>query len=146
MKTKTYVGKYTETIQKYLFAVGFTWIGGGRDLLEKAPMLYIMWDKKTLCYGASLEVFLEEKDKELSLGELIKKIEELKSAQCQEKTKFKPFDKVLVRDSENQKWRPALFCEYDASNYDPYTCIAPATSYRHAIPYEGNEHLANKKG
>lgn len=54
--------------------------------------------------------------------------------------KFKPFDKVLVRDDEGRTWRANLFSNYwnDGKEYK-YGCIDSAWMY--CIPYEGNEHL-----
>ena len=56
------------------------------------------------------------------------------------KQEFKPFDKVLVKDSIDEKWKISLFSYYDEENqYFPYVCISGR--YVHCIPYEGNEHL-----
>lgn len=50
---------------------------------------------------------------------------------------YKPFDKVLVRDSESDKWRANLFGYIDNDGY--YHCVYANWAY--CIPYEGNEHL-----
>lgn len=51
---------------------------------------------------------------------------------------FKPFDKVLMRDSEHEIWEPALFSgKVGAAFKDTSLSV-----YRYCIPYEGNEHLA----
>lgn len=53
---------------------------------------------------------------------------------------LKPFDKVLVRDSIDEKWRISLFSYYDEEHqYFPYVCISGR--YVRCIPYEGNENL-----
>ena len=53
---------------------------------------------------------------------------------------FKPFDKVLIRDSKEQLWIANYFSLYNEKNKDyPYVCMGG--SYRFCIPYEGNEHL-----
>lgn len=58
------------------------------------------------------------------------------------KQEFKPFDKVLVRDSIDEKWTISLFSYYDEENQDfPYVCISGR--YVRCIPYEGNENLLN---
>lgn len=51
--------------------------------------------------------------------------------------KLQPFDKVLVRDSEDREWRISLF-GYKDNSY--YYCIN-GYSWKQCIPYEGNEHL-----
>lgn len=49
---------------------------------------------------------------------------------------FKPFDKVLVRDSDDKSWIPGFFwCKGDS-----YRVIG-GTFWNHCIHYEGNEHL-----
>lgn len=53
------------------------------------------------------------------------------------KCEFKPFDKVLVRDSESDKWCANLFGYIDKDEY--YHCVY--ANWVYCIPYEGNEHL-----
>lgn len=56
------------------------------------------------------------------------------------KCPFKPFDKVLVRNSEEREWYANSFSHYRGKIKDfPYACMDG--SYRYCIPYEGNEHL-----
>lgn len=56
------------------------------------------------------------------------------------KCQFKPFDKVLIRDSKEQLWIANYFSLYNEKDKDyPYVCMGD--SYRFCIPYEGNEHL-----
>ncbi len=59
---------------------------------------------------------------------------------------FKPFDKVLVRDSVSAFWICDFFSYYhkDQDNDDyPYRCLTSV--YKYCIPYEGNEHLIGTK-
>ncbi len=53
------------------------------------------------------------------------------------KVKFKPFEKVLVRDSKANEWRANLFSHKNING--PYYCVY--ASWNYCIPYEGNEHL-----
>lgn len=53
------------------------------------------------------------------------------------KVELKPFDKVLVRDSESDKWRANLFGYIDKDGY----CRCVYANWVYCIPYEGNEHL-----
>ena len=53
---------------------------------------------------------------------------------------FKPFDKVLVRDSESDKWRANLFCYIDKDGY--YHCVY--VNWAYCIPY--NEETAHLLG
>lgn len=53
------------------------------------------------------------------------------------KYQFKPFDKVLVRDSDEQEWECNLFSHIDEEGL--YYCVS--SWWVQCIPYEGNEHL-----
>jgi len=52
---------------------------------------------------------------------------------------FKPFDKVLVRDTDNDTWQIDLFGWI--SNISNYEYQTMTNCYKQCIPYEGNEHL-----
>ena len=57
------------------------------------------------------------------------------------KSQFKPFEKVLVRDNETEKWRCAFY-----SYFEPYSTYPHVTSngaYAMCIPFEGNERLVD---
>ena len=53
------------------------------------------------------------------------------------KVELKPFDKVLVRDFEDQAWQVSLFSYKDSDSY--YCCNG--CSWNQCIPYIGNESL-----
>lgn len=53
------------------------------------------------------------------------------------KSKVKPFDRVLVRDSKSDNWRANLFGYIGKDGY--YHCVYANWAY--CIPYIGNEHL-----
>lgn len=55
-------------------------------------------------------------------------------------TTLKPFDKVLVRDENFQKWNISFFSYYDEKQTYKYHCINDGM-YLQCIPYKGNEHL-----
>ena len=51
---------------------------------------------------------------------------------------FKPFEKVLVRDSYESKWRASFF-SHIREGYAKY--VTTGLVWKFCIPYEGNEHL-----
>ena len=53
--------------------------------------------------------------------------------------KFKPFDRVLVRDNDMQAWQIALFSNIEGRNFSYITNNGYA--YEQCIPYVGNEDL-----
>nr|DAG71292.1 MAG TPA: hypothetical protein [Caudoviricetes sp.] len=66
--------------------------------------------------------------------------------EAKEQPAFKPFDKVLVRNGDNNKWLPAFFIR-DIEEYAARFNALPihfgrARFFTSCIPFEGNEHLA----
>ena len=55
------------------------------------------------------------------------------------KSQFKPFEKVLVRDAESDKWRCAFYSHFEPSGI--YHYCTTGCVYAMCIPFEGNEHL-----
>ncbi len=58
---------------------------------------------------------------------------------------FKPFDQVLVRDSDTNKWSPEFFSHIDLKGLYKYISITNL-GWEHCIPYKGNEHLLGTTG
>ena len=54
-------------------------------------------------------------------------------------TTLKPFDKVLVRCSDEMCWTPQFFSRFRLKSYFPFECTY--NRWSQCIPYEGNEHL-----
>lgn len=54
-----------------------------------------------------------------------------------QKPELKPFDKVLVRDGDDDEWVCDFFSHIEER--DLYYCVG--TWFKQCIPYEGNEHL-----
>ena len=55
------------------------------------------------------------------------------------KPQFKPFEKVLVRDSELDEWRCTFYSHFNSKGI--YHHITVGSVYAMCIPFEGNEHL-----
>lgn len=54
---------------------------------------------------------------------------------------FKSFDRVLVRDEDQERWQAALYDQYVTCNgHYPHHVIG-GNSFAQCIPYEGHEHL-----
>lgn len=56
-----------------------------------------------------------------------------------QKSQFKPFEKVLVRDNELDEWRCTFYSHFDSKGI--YHHITVGSVYAMCIPFEGNEHL-----
>lgn len=57
------------------------------------------------------------------------------------KHSFKPFDRVLVRDRDDQVWIPNIFVHFKEGEKYQYQCLD--NCYVQCIHYEGNKHLYN---
>lgn len=89
-------------------------------------------EEKDILFGAL-------KGEGLVWNEKTKEVETIK--QSNKELEFKPFDKVLVRDNEEDSWIINLYGEKDTDidTKHPYRCIRGDWSF--CIPYEGNEEL-----
>ena len=58
----------------------------------------------------------------------------------QQEHQFKAFDKVLVRDDDNDEWSVGIYSHYKSDCDYPHFC-AGLTAMRQCIPYEGNQEL-----
>ena len=103
-----------------------------------------------LCYVNDIDVLrlATKEEKELLFNALKEKgliwNDETKEIETIEKPKkehvFKPFDKVLVRDFEDEKWGIDLFGKInDDDEAFPFNCLSENWTF--CIPYEGNEEL-----
>lgn len=61
------------------------------------------------------------------------------------KCEFKPFDKVLVRNTDTEEWFPGFFEKFDSTWNNPYHIMNRRSmtdfAFKQCISYEGNEHL-----
>lgn len=61
------------------------------------------------------------------------------------KVEFKPFDKVLVRNTDTEEWFPGFFEKFDSTWKHPYHIMNRRSmtdfAFKQCIPYDGNEHL-----
>ena len=80
------------------------------------------------------KLFFALKKQGLFWNEGTKQVEKIKKEH-----KFKPFDRVLVRDDEEDRWRISLFAKKETDADFPYRCMGEVYSF--CIPYEGNESL-----
>lgn len=57
------------------------------------------------------------------------------------KSEFKAYDRVLVRDEDQERWGVHLYSHYDSYNEEYAYRMVGNSGYAQCIPYEGNEHL-----
>ena len=101
------------------------------------------------CFGDKLHLrFATEEEKEKLFQEIktrgykwnseTKTLEKLPIAKF-DITTLSPFDKVLVRDNDEQLWTADLFGSHHGKTIYPFRCVGHYTNQ--CVPYEGNEHL-----
>ncbi|OON89733.1 hypothetical protein [Pyramidobacter sp. C12-8] len=56
-----------------------------------------------------------------------------------EKYRFEPFERVLMRDTDDEAWRANVFGRYIKDSRFPHECVNNA--WKQCIPYAGHEHL-----
>lgn len=54
---------------------------------------------------------------------------------------LKPFDKVLVRESDCHPWRCEIYSHYNSKKDTSFNFVCVGGIYKYCILYEGNEHL-----
>lgn len=131
---KVYVAGKSAEIQKKAFELGYSWFGNDRVRYADEP--YLFFDSKcNISHSNFMKTFYSDPKEEITAEEIlameVKKPEE----------KFEPFQKVLVRDHDNEEWKPKFFekkdqyqCEY------PYFTIEEL-NFKQCIDYKSNKHL-----
>lgn len=109
------------------------------------PAGYIKTVEEQLGGKLNLETLKVEKQEKPSFEEACTQWEKQKEER--EQSAFKTFDKVLVRDEEENEWIPALFVrdrgEGANFRYEALSIHSGKTSgFSCCIPFEGNEYLA----
>lgn len=105
---------------------------GEEDVCDTECFVKANDEQKTLFIAAAEKYYGGKYDPETLQVEPVKVVEP--------KCSFKPFDKVLVRDDEEDVWKADYFSHYEEDDkIAPYVCVG--SYYKLCIPYEGSEHL-----
>lgn len=105
---------------------------GEEDVCDTECFVKANDEQKTLFIAAAEKYYGGKYNPETLQVESVKVIEP--------KCSFKPFDKVLVRDDEEDVWKADYFPHYEEDDkIAPYVCVG--SYYKLCIPYEGSEHL-----
>ena len=130
---KVYVNGKSKEIQEKLFELGFQWKDYEQVCNIEAPFLFI--SDNLITYAYRMTLFKNQVYTEISAEDIL-------SIKIEEEYPFKPFDKVLVRDSQDFIWKPNIFGRYYPNASDLKYYMLNDECFRYCIPYEGNEHLA----
>ena len=138
--TKIYLSNEEDVIkfQEKVFKLGVLWKDGSKEpqYIEGEPFYYInsnfQLTKDTIYQN---DFFKKHEYEQIFLHDVLS-IEEPK-----EEYKFKPYDRVLVRDSDEGVWIPRFYSNRHRVSKDYPFEVTSGAAYRQCIPYEGNEHL-----
>lgn len=119
-------GKFKTSMHVGLYTNGKLTFGGAARLND------IEWFKKANMKERCKLMFKLMESKDNRAIKLLKKLNGVK-----EKVDLKPFDKVLVKDKREDKWKASLFARKVGELYE---CVL-GFKYDQCIPFEGNEHL-----
>lgn len=113
-------------------------------IIRRTEALITYFQTRGVDYSACerIRAWLEKQDKQIEIYNQCTSKEIIHNIEDQPFTvdDFKPFDKVLVRDSSTFKWRIEIFSHYRKSSYSIYICVAGW--YRQCIPYnDETKHL-----
>lgn len=133
---KVAVGDKSAEVQERLFELGFKWLFDG-TVIQYTDYKYIYVDWAGDILKTNDDKFFQQKDgyREVPL-EFVLGVE---LPECD----FKPFDKVLVRNGEDDLWRPAFFSRVVYGD-KPYSTIVMG-KYAMCIAWDGNEDLVFTK-
>ena len=140
--TKIYLSNEDDRVkfQEKVFELGVEWPVFGKKVINTGYLFYYINSELLLSSTGVFDksFFIEKNSRQIFLDDVLS-IEEPKK-----KCKFKPFDKVLVRDSDNKRWRPRIFSWHDVDYSEDYPYPFETTDgdfYSYCIPYD--ENLAN---
>ena len=132
----------SEAVQRKAFEFGYKGFSGRQVVSHtSAPFLFLNTTLKGMGYlsGHEASYFKQHKMQEISAADFLALTpEDVKDAP--KEPEFKPFDRVLVRDSDDGVWLPHFYSHRDKTLHFIHRTLA-GVGYRHCIPYEGNEHL-----
>ena len=135
---KVYVNGKSAELQQKLFEFGCKWKDGTRDVqYTDYPFLYVD-EKGVILAGRWMDVFIAEEQREENVDKVL---EMPPVSEGDEACTFRPYDRVLGRDREDQEWYVDLFV---SKGEEPYKYRCFRCSYKYCIPYAGNEHLAGR--
>jgi len=126
-------------IQRHAFRLGYKWRSFGKEetKYEFCPVLYFEKDGAIL-KDECADGFKTWSNTEISITDFLA----LKPEDVKDAPEFKPFDRVFVRDSDDETWAIDFFESFSEDAPFSFQCLG--SCWKQCIPYEGNEHLLDK--
>ena len=129
----------SEAIQKKAFGMGHPgWASGGK-VIQFSRMTYLFFEESCLVFGNNKQNYERNSLPEISAADFLALTpEDVQDAP--KEPEFKPFDRVLVRDYDNDAWIANIYSHRDENCTFIHQTFG-GVGYHQCIPYEGNEHL-----
>lgn len=129
--TKVYVDGKSEEIQNKLFEIGFKWnFKFCKIAVTDSPFLFMNEDM-AISHSSDMNLFKGSENREIKADDIL-------SITIDKEYEFKPFDRVLVRNSNVDCWVASLFSYIKDGDFK---FVGIGSCWRQCIPFEGNEHL-----
>lgn len=129
----------SEAIQRHAFELGYEWLCGGKSLKPFSAILLFCYNGSIVHWSTKLDSW----EQEISAADFLALTpEDVKDAP--EEPELKPFDRVLMRDSDDSVWTAHLYSHREEYLTFSHRAIG-GEGFKQCIPYEGNEHLLGTK-
>lgn len=127
----------SEAVQRQAFKLGYEWDFGKEVFYQKSPYLFFSEGGRiTHLRNEDVPFFEGHSGTDISA--------EVFLDFNPDEPDFKPFDKVLVRDFDEEEWKIDFFEEKNKDKPYAYQCIK--SHWHQCVPFEGNEHLLGTTG
>lgn len=131
LNKKIFVGEQSIKAQEKLFKLGFKWYSDLKPEVKRGDRGFIFLDKyKRISYSNYYDTFKQHRYEEITIKELL---------EMEVEAEFKPFQKVLVRNTDSGDWSVDIYSYY--ADLDPYPHRCVGGYWLHCIPFEDNEYL-----
>lgn len=132
----------SEAVQRHAFELGYGWINEGKkETFTNSPYLFFNKTSSiTRLNAEDVRYFEDHRNTEISAADFLALTPEDVRDNPKE-PELKTFDRVLVRDDCDEKWRIDFFEEMNKDKDEACQYLCLNSWWRQCIPYEGNEHL-----
>jgi len=135
----------SEAIQRHAFELGYEWIALGKKASYKGSPCLFFEKRGDVLQNSTMDGFTHYSNQLISAADFLALTpEDVQDAP--KEPELKPFDRVLVRDDDDDEWHIDFFEGMNKDKDEPYTYQCLNSFWRHCIPYEGNEHLLGTTG
>lgn len=132
--TKVYVDGKSKEIQIKLFELGFRWVAQTTPVFCQCDKPFLFLDEDLIIsQSESMNFFKGSERREIKADDIL-------SITIDNEYEFDPFERVLVRNCDDDIWKADLFSNIN-KDASVFKFCAISSCWKQCIPYEGHEHL-----